>query len=547
MKKYIFGSCFLLATFFSSCELDRLPTDAVVNEEFWKTEQDFQLACNALYLELPTYSTRDEYSDICYGSSPNNFSSGTYLPTNDFGPWSDAYTNIATANKIIKFAQQNPFGLEENIVNRYEGEGCFFRALQYYDLLRSYGGVPIIDKLLDVNSEELYAPRNSRSEVVRFILDDLDFAIKSLPWPSELKDSDLGRFTKSAAYSLKSRIALYEGTRQKYVENGEYSELLRVAKDASFAVIKSGEHSLFTDISNDPVLNFQYCFMYEGEGSKESILVNRYQKPWRKHNFSQQLLRGSENCPTRAIVDAFLCKDGLPIDVSSSFQGYGTPTSEYQNRDPRMSGSLMVPFDDLHWNDTPFEPRFSQNESMTGYTWKKMAVIEDAKALEGDLDVMLIRYAEVLLNYAEAVYELDNKISDSDLSLSINELRHRVNMPDLTNAFVNGENPANVVLNMQEEIRRERLVELANEGFRYDDLLRWGIAQDVLPKAMLGIPDLREYYQYVNAKVWDKVKSGFVELQPASDRTFEDKHYLWPLPLVQMALNDNLEQNPGWN
>ena len=119
-------------------------------------------------------------------------------------------------------------------------------------------------------------------------------------------------------------------------------------------------------------------------------------------------------------------------------------------------------------------------------------------------------------------------------------------MVALTNEFIQGANPGNVKLDMRDEIRRERLVELANEGFRYDDLLRWGIAQDVLPKALVGIPDLREYYKYVNNNVWKKVKNGFVELQPTTDRTFEEKHYLWPLPLVQLALNENLEQNPDW-
>ncbi|MDY3070165.1 MAG: RagB/SusD family nutrient uptake outer membrane protein [Parabacteroides sp.] len=543
-KKYICYGMLLLTML--SCELDRLPTDSVVDQEFWKTEQDFQLACNAFYTELPTYTTRDEYSDICYGLSPNEFSSGSYLPENDFGPWSTAYEKIALANKIITYSKLNPNNLDLEIVNRYEGEARFFRALQYYDLLRSYGGVPIIDKLLDKNSEELYAPRNSREEVCQFILADLDFAIQGLPWASELKDTEEGRFTKGAAYALKSRVALYEGTRQKYVERGEYESLLKEAKDAALQVINSNEYSLYKDPTNDPILNFQHCFTYEGENSKEVILSNRYQKPWRKHNFSQQLLRSSANCPTRSIVDAFLCSDGLPIEQSKLFQGYDEPVSEYQNRDPRMRASILVPFEDFHWNDKPYEPRFSQNESMTGYVWKKMAVIEDAKALEGDLDVILIRYAEVLLNYAEATYELSDKINDTDLDISINELRRRVNMPMLTNSFINGDNPEQVVLDMRFEIRRERLVELANEGFRYDDLLRWGIAPEVLPKALYGIPDLREYYKLVNEKVWEKVKNGFVELQPASERVFENKHYLWPIPLVQIALNENLEQNPGW-
>ena len=211
-----------------------------------------------------------------------------------------------------------------------------------------------------------------------------------------------------------------------------------------------------------------------------------------------------------------------------------------------MNATILIPTVDIFYDGMPYTPTFSNSMSQTGYVWKKTAVKEDAVAMESDLDAIIIRYAETLLNYAEACYELEDKISDDDLNISINVLRERVGMPHLTNAFVQGDNSASVKLNMREEIRRERLVELANEGFRYDDLLRWGIAQDVLPQPLVGIPDLRKYYTKVNANVWKNVKNGFLEVQPTTTRTFEDKHYLWPIPLVQIALNENLEQNPDW-
>lgn len=535
----------LVAGMLFSCELNRIPTDSVVDEEFWKTEQDYVLACNAFYVKLPTYDKRDQYSDIGYSGSPNEISSGTYLPENNFGPWDEDYKNIALANKVIQFAQSNPNKLDDAIVKRYEGEARFFRAIQYYDLLRSYGGVPIVDKMLDINSEELYAPRDSRSDVVDFILQDLDFASKNLPLQSKLKDEEQGRFTSGAAYTMLSRVALYEGTRQKFLGNGEYTKLLEMSRDAALNVINSNEYDLFTSANNDPVLNYQQCFIYEGEGSKETVLANRYIKPWRKHSFAM-VIRTSDNCPTRAIVDAYLCDDGLPISVSDKFLGFAEPSSEFQNRDSRMRASLLVPYDDLSYDLRPFEPTFGNGASQTGYVWKKMGVYEDATALEGDCDVIIIRYAEALLNYAEACFELNETIEDSELEISINKLRQRVNMPKLTNSFINGGNPKGVKLDMREEIRRERLVELANEGFRYDDLLRWGIADEVLKKPLLGIPDLREFYTYVGENVWEKVKNGFVEVQPASTRFFEDKNWLWPIPLMQIALNPNLEQNPKW-
>lgn len=129
-----------------------------------------------------------------------------------------------------------------------------------------------------------------------------------------------------------------------------------------------------------------------------------------------------------------------------------------------MRASILVPFEDIAWNGSPYEAQFVNGTSMTGYTWKKMAVNEDAIALESDLDAIIIRYAETLLNYAEAKYELADRISNEDLNISINELRRRIGMVELTNEFVEGNNAANVKLDMREEIRRERLVELAMKG-----------------------------------------------------------------------------------
>lgn len=537
-----------LSIFFTSCELDFLPSDTITNEMFWKTEKDYQLACNALYLSgLPTYNVRDVYSDIAYGEYPNNISSGTYLPSNDFGPWTNCYKVIATANNIIENAENNKAGVDESITCRYAGEARFFRALMYYDLLRSYGGVPIVKNLLDIDSPELYAPRNSREEVTKFILSDLDVAIEGLPLPSNMKVSDYGRISKTAALSLKSRIALYEGTRQKFLEKGEYKSYLQQAKDAALRVIESKEHSLFKSTDGNFIQNYQQTFLYDAEGATETILSNRYEKPWRKHNISTQIIRTSNSAPTRALIDAFLCDDGLPINYSDKFQGYKTPTSEYKNRDPRMSGTIYVPTEDIFWDGTIYKPQFGNQQSQTGYSWKKLVVPADAVALEGDLDYIIIRYAEVLLNYAEATYELSNSISDSDLDISINELRRRVGMPDLTNAFVLGSNPKQVTLDIRQELRRERLVELAIEGFRYDDLMRWGIAHIELIKPMFGIPDLRKDYTHISQDIWNKVVNGFVQIQSADKRVFDkDKHYLWPIPLTQIALNENLKQNPNW-
>jgi starch-binding outer membrane protein, SusD/RagB family len=546
MKIYVYILSIMI--FVISCEIDKEPYDTLTDSFFWKTEQDFAMACNKLYPGLESHTDRDVFSEIGYGQERNEISSGTYTPTNSFGPWNNAYARIAECNKIIEEGESTLASgtLEGDIVNRYIGEARFFRAYHYYDLLRSYGGVPLVDKVLDLDSEILFGPRDSRSDVVNFILDDLDFAKDYLPNEDKLTASEEGRLTCTAALTFKSRVALYEGTRQKFHDGGDYLDLLEAAKNASLEVINSDQHQLFTYATNDPHDNYQFLFRYEGENCSESLLANRYILPWRKHNRSVTVLRhGVAIAPTRKMVDSYLCNDGLPIEHSPNFQGYTSGGSEFIDRDPRLNASIMVPYEDESWMGVPYVPDMGYGGSLTGYHFKKYGVIADAIALESDLDYMVIRYAEALLNYAEAVFEIDENISDEDLDISINKLRDRVGMVHLTNAFVNGTNPAGVVLNMREEIRRERLVELAMEGFRYDDLLRWGIAEDVLTQPIKGIPYLGDEYPKIQ---WSEylIEDNFIVVQEAKTRFFEEKNYLWPIPLLQISLNNKLEQNPGW-
>jgi hypothetical protein len=241
---------------------------------------------------------------------------------------------------------------------------------------------------------------------------------------------------------------------------------------------------------------------------------------------------------SKSLVDAYLCTDGLPIDQSPLYQGRQYAFSEFENRDPRLNGTV-VKEGDIYMSGNPFIPRLT---SVTGYEVNKYFDQEGTQAVNRYMDIMLIRLGEVLLNYAEATFELDDAISDQDLDISINVLRDRVGMPHLTNAFVaaNG-------LNMREEIRRERRVELGMEGFRYDDLLRWKTAEVELPKEVLGVRLFTAEYPGVDPSIVNLTQDSIVIAEPASKRSFDpSKHYLWPLPLNQMALNPNLEQNSNW-
>jgi len=205
-----------------------------------------------------------------------------------------------------------------------------------------------------------------------------------------------------------------------------------------------------------------------------------------------------------------------------------------------MAQTLWRPYDpDYQVQPQPFVPSFAANTT-TGYMFKKYA----ADISPSYCHDMLMRYAEVLLIYAEAAFELEGAISDEDLDVSINPLRRRFAgdedcLPNLTNAFV-GDNG----LDMREEIRRERRVELAGECFRYDDLIRWKTAENELPQDILGTMLDGDVYPNVQKPL---TPDGFIILQNASTRTFnKDRDYLFPLPLLELSLNENLVQNPNW-
>jgi hypothetical protein len=256
--------------------------------------------------------------------------------------------------------------------------------------------------------------------------------------------------------------------------------------------------------------------------------------------------------PTKTLADLYLAKDGLPISKSPSFQGYSTLTSEFQNRDPRMSMTFVVPGTEIFFEGGLMQktyPGFSgSNATRTGYMIRKfLDETIEATQFKGAYDFKEFRFAEVLLILAEALYEKNGSITDADLDRTINVIRSRVNMPKLTNAHVttNG-------LNMLDEIRRERTVELAFEGFRRDDLRRWKMAETIMPQAIKGVKFVGTEYQtrYPDLHVGTDIQvdaNGFIIAEPASGRQFLPKHYLDPIPLQQIQLSKGtLTQNKDW-
>ncbi|AWW32756.1 RagB/SusD family nutrient uptake outer membrane protein [Echinicola strongylocentroti] len=553
--KYIFSIGVLVG--FSGCsdQLELLPEDQLSEATFWKTPADFKQAANNFYFYFPRpqdLTTVNAESDIETDEIRNDISSGiNVIPTSD-NRWGRAYERLRDINILLRQAGEYPNPEE---LNQYVGEAHFFRAYVNFDLFKVFGRYVIVNSVLDVDSPELMAGRNTREESANNIIEDLEAAIPLLPLESEIPGTDKGRVSSQSAQALLSRVALFEGTWQKFRGNTDRANaLLDKAANAAEGVMEAGEHELFKGLGEE---SYRYLFVMNGPESnpggltkndlKEHVIVAKYDQLIRKQggNISHSM-HSYHKSPTKKLLDMYLCEDGLPISMSPLYKD-GNPNdpaidAEFVNRDLRLQNSFRIPFHTYYprAEETYYEPELGTN-TLTGYNWIKFVSIEDIESGEEGFDSPILRYAEVLLNYAEAVFERDGMISDADLNRSINVVRDRVDMPALTNAFVTSNG-----LDMRTEIRRERTVELASEGQRLLDLKRWKTAEVEMPMDMMGVKITGTNFEDDPDAVYPGLKDGFLLFQDASTRHWEDKHYLDPLPQDQLNLNRNLEQNPGW-
>ena len=549
-------------------KLNLIPEDFISDASFWKTENDFKIAATNFYFTLKGWQSEpDGESDLMTTCQYfNSISDGSYITSEQSSTWDNAYKDIRGFNYLI--AKREGYKGNTTDIDRYIGEAKFFRAYVYFNLLKNYGGVPIILEPLDTDSEELYKKRDTREAVVDQIITDLDASIAVLPSESDIVDQDKGRISKQGAQGFKARVALYEGTWQKFRENHERAEiLLQYVVNASNNVINSGEFELFKALGDS---SYKYLFLIDNNAIAKSNPLglnksdNKEYIIMKKYSYELGITNGHSHAlymriaPTKKMADMYLCSDGLPINKSPLFLGKGTMTSEYKNRDLRLQNSFMIPGKryysygalgrDFDNSDNPGEGMglhkavFGAN-TCTGYSIiKTVTEKKDISSGLEEADYPVLRYSEILLIYAEAKYELDGYISDADLDKSLNIVRDRVNMPHLTNTFISTNG-----LNMREEIRRERAVELLIEGFRLDDLKRWKTAEIEMPKSLRGIKYTNTEYE--ENPDFDKLdqfdNEGFYVWQFAENRSFENKHYLFPLPTVQVDMME-LQQNPGW-
>ncbi len=542
MKKYFLAG--IVSVFsLTACNddfLEKFPEDKISDANFWKSGADFKMYANQFYptlfdARLAWYSL-DNFSDNQVPSSRNTYTwNETPVPSSG-GGWAKAdWLQIRRVNYALDRIAGVP---EDATLKLAYGELRFFRAFYYFDKLKKFGEVPWIAKSLDIESEELNAPRDSRETVVNNILADLDFAIENLP-----ETSGEDRLTKFAALTLKGDVALYEGTFRKYHNVGSgHEELLRKAAAAYEAIISSNRFAVWSTGNPDKDY-FDLFVQYELKGNPEGIFVQRYITDKRMHNNVRQLGEPYTGY-SKDFVESYLCTDGLPIAVSPLYKGDKNYADEFVNRDPRMEQSIYQEkrpyriFDDGTTNYKPM-PEFQNNYCPTSYY-----IIKGYSPYERDrlpststTDDFVYRYGKVLISYAEVKAEL-NECTQEVLDKTVNELRDRVGMPHLKTevGFTDPNWPdwGMTISPLLNEIRRERRLETCAEGNRWDDLVRWK-AGKVLenPKTIQGAVDPatganRVLYPGYTARKWD------------------DKLYLYPVPLQEITLNPQLTQNPGW-
>ncbi len=571
MKKIFKLSILSLMIFLSSCDdyLDRTPLDTITEADFYKTPADLRAAVNSFYNDFPNWNTLgvgfnilpDSSTDMGTSESPSNRISGLdYTTTTSASAANWSFDEVRETNWFLDHVDQAEG--DETEINQYIGEGYFFRAYYYFNLLIRYGDVPIFDTYFDDKDTELiFKGQDPRNEVAEFIISDLTTAATLLQSFPDIASSP--RVSREVAQLLMARVALYEGTWERYhagtvfgVDGSDGSAFLQIAADAAEDVMNSGVFSLHSDYST--------LFNTVGlSGNSEVMLWRDYSVEESQTNVLQ--LSWPNRCGyTRFAVRSYLCDDGLPISVSPNYVGDQDLSTIETNRDPRLAATIMTPGDfildepddanDVLWENADFS---SANAGNTAYESQKYRnpVIDDSN--DGDFSILtsriIMRYAEALLIFAEAKAELGT-ITQGDLDRSINLLRARVSMPGITLGSITPDTEwpdyGYSLSDILYEVRRERSVELMAEGFRADDLYRWR-AHNLFD----GDQPRGAYYDdpVVNAElpttnVTLDADGYILPFASTGDYNFDEgRAYLLPVPLDELILNPNLVQNPGWD
>lgn len=586
LNNIIIGSLCLGMVACQKSFIDLNPNAQFTDAVYFKKPSDFKDFATGFYGQLPGWSfgSMDNGSDLSANANGNGSDIGTGTIAVGSTNWN--YSGIRSCNILLSKAAAYAGGGD---ISQYVSEAYFFRAFSYFNLLKTFGGVPIVTTVLGVESPELHNKRNSRYEVITQVLADLDLAIAGLPTEQNIGAADKGRISKWGAMALKAQVELYEATWEKYVgqspdgdglssgagtagyDPANRNKYLNDAVNLCQQIMNNGGYELWNKNSDPKMANSSswYLFNLEDEGSnpggynkqsnKEFILYTVYDYTLRQSGINISWTVG-QLYPSRKFVDMAVCTDGLPPAKSPLFQGYHTASSEFENRDLRLlnylyASSAAPATATLDFGGLGASGYGNAKYGVYGYGSRRIDRTESA-------NWPIIRLAEVYLTYAEALVELNGNISDGQLDASINKLRDRAGVGHLTNALI-----AAYALDVKEEIRRERAVELYREGKRFDDLKRWGILEASLNPSRLGrvVGDASyatpfkdaggnptsayKASTYVFGEEAVATPAGMLKcIVVASSRnnSVARKHYLYPVPTSQIILNKNLLQNPEY-
>ncbi len=587
----------MAALSFSACKndfLDRQPSTSIGSDNFFNGEQDLKLYVNNMY-NFPGWGI---YNDD--RSTDNAATTGATEikllmggnPTAAAFPGGWDWEQLRSANYFLANFRKAP--LSEDVLNHYEGLARFFRAQFYVDKVKRYSDVPWYDQVINTNNTELLMKqRDPRSLVVEKILEDYAFAAEHVN-----ETSESGAVNRWIVKAYQAKFALYEGTYRRYHTElsleSTAAQFLQLAAEVSKNIMDSGKYKLYT--TGSPTQDYMNLFVQQNlNGNPEVLLATYNENGIHNSGWNETVFGNYEVSPTKDLLQDYLMADG---SYYSSQPGHATfPfVKEFENRDSRLSQTYAYPGFNLSNVDT-----YSQGgglyvqqlaKNFTGYHQIKGFVNDPSATVQNNLDIPVLRYAEILLTFAEAKAELGT-LTQADLDASINLLRTRVGMPPLS--LTPAVDPAQeakypnihtaqrpVLL----EIRRERRIEMALEGYRYDDLMRWnagkllekeqeGIYFSGLGKHDLtgdGVPDIillnnsesipavkeknalgKDFLYYRSGSIGQDAgvflkngTSGTVQTSSDNGTFQEPKYYYRPVPQNQVLLNPDLKQIFGW-
>ena len=575
-KTKIIVGLIALSAIFNACQkdiLEKYPLDQVSSVDFMKTPNDLKIYVNQFYndalfpvfwgtiLGNPYRGGADDYNS-------DNQINGATIDVRLQGTRTVSYSGAIGWNyndvRKINYFFDNYKKCTGDFKNyqQYVGEAYFFRAVIYFQLMQTFGDVPLLTTVPETNSPELYKPRTPRNIVADKIISDLDSAAMYL---SDVKNDGASRIHKWIALAFQTRVALYEGTWEKYhasdafkVASPQPAKYFNKVVESATAIMNSGKFDIYT--TGNPTSDYANLFIQRDYSTNKEVLF------WKKfstalsinNNKNYQQEYPYNKSITKELADSYLCTDGKPITGNPLFSGYTTITDEMKNRDPRFYQTIFTPnapwmidaTGTKFWNDVYTNINSATKfNSPSGYVLRKGydPLFVNHNLNYEETPSIYYRYAEVLLNFAEAKAELGT-ITQDDIDKSIKKLRDRVGMPDLNLATIATDlkwdfTTLSPIIN---EIRRERRVELATEGFRWPDIARWAAADELIvgkrPKGFKG--------SQIAAQLFPVDENGFLDPFKASLPNgygfVLNRDYLNPIPQSELVLNPELEQNPGW-